>query len=147
LRRRAFTLLEVTVGSGVLFLMVVMASMATTSYLRAYRHYTSEGAKLRVAAKTLETLCFELRSARSFEAFPKSLRQAPLNFENSGRQKCSLLLRGDQLWLQRDKESIRLGGAWDVQFLAHDGLLDIALPMAAQPALLTALSLRGMRRP
>ena len=133
-------------GSGVLFLMVVMASMVTISYLRAYRHYTSEGAKLRLAAKTLETVCFTLRSARSFETVPPSLRNAPLRFESSARQHCTLQLRGEQLWLTREREEVRLGSASDVQFSAQDSLLQLSLPVAGQPALHTALSLRGISR-
>ncbi len=82
------------VGSGVLLLMVALASMATISYLRGYGHYTREGAKLRVAAKTLEAVCFELRSARALKAVPRSLRLGPLEFENSRRQACSLQLPG-----------------------------------------------------
>ena len=46
MRRRAFTMLEVLVGSGVLLLMVVMASIASIGYLRAYRHYTKQAEKV-----------------------------------------------------------------------------------------------------
>ena len=146
MRRRAFTVLEVLVGSGVLLLMVAMASMATISYLRAYRHYTNEGAKLRLAGKTLEALCFELRSARSFKTIPKSVRRAPLEFEDTQRRQCSLQYRGDQLWIQREPDSRRLGNLVDVNLSAHEGLLEITVPVAGQTPLRTALSLRGIRR-
>jgi len=69
-------MVEVMVGSGVLLLMVALASMATISYLRGYGLYTKEGARLRVAAKTMESLCFELRSARALKAIPKRLQCA-----------------------------------------------------------------------
>lgn len=134
------------VGSGVLLLMVTLASMATISYLRGYGHYTKEGARLRVAAKTLEALCFELRSARAFKTIPKSIRQTPLEFEDTRRRQCSLLFRGEELWIQRESEPRRLGRATDVNLAAHDGLLEITLPVAGQAPLHTALSLRGMRR-
>ena len=54
-------MVEVMVGSGVLLLMVALASMATISYLRGYGHYTKEGARLRAAAKTLEVAAFAPR--------------------------------------------------------------------------------------
>lgn len=139
-------MLEVMVGSGVLLLMVAMASMATISYLRAYRHYTNEGAKLRLSAKVLETLCFELRSARAFKAIPKSVRQAPLEFEDTRKRQCSLQFRGDQLWIQRDPDLIRLGSVVDVNLVAKNGLLEVTVPVTGQTPLQTALSLRGIRR-
>lgn len=146
MRRQAFTLVEVMVGSGVLLLMVALASMATISYLRGYGHYTKEGARLRVAAKTLEALCFELRSARAFKSIPKSVRQAPLKFEDTRRRQCSLQFRGDELWIQREPDSRRLGNLVDVNLSTRDSLLEITVPVAGQTPLHTALSLRGIRR-
>lgn len=146
MKRRAFTMLEVMVGSGVLLLMVAMASMATISYLRAYRHYTTEGARLRLAAKTMETVCFHLRSARALEKIPQSLQAGAFQYENTNRQHCLLQLRGDQIWLQRDQQALRLGAASDLRFRVKDGLLELSLPVAGQANLQTALSLRGLAR-
>ncbi len=134
------------VGSGVLLLMVTLASMATISYLRGYGHYTKEGAKMRLAAKTLEALTFELRSARAFKAIPRSIRQAPLEFEDTRHRECSLQFRGEELWIAREPDSVRLGNAADIQLIAHDGLLEIVVPVPGQGPLQTALSLRGVRR-
>lgn len=61
-------MVEVMVGSGVLLLMVALASMATISYLRGYGLYTKEGARLRVAAKTMESLCFVSFRQRCLES-------------------------------------------------------------------------------
>jgi len=145
-KRAAFTMLEVMVGSGVLLLMVTLASMATISYLRGYGHYTKEGARMRLAAKTLETLTFELRSARAFKAIPRSIRQGPLEFEDTRHRQCSLQFRGEDLWVVREPDSVRLGQVADVQLVAHDGLLEIVVPVPGQAPLQTALSLRGVRR-
>ena len=117
------------VGSGVLLLMVTLASMATISYLRGYGHYTKEGAKLRVAAKTLESLCLELRSARAFKVVPKSVRQTPLEFEDTKRRQCSLQFRGDELWIQREPDPVRIGQAADVNLSVREGLLEIRMPV------------------
>ena len=65
MRRRAFTLAETMITSAVLLLMVGMAAMVVTGYLRSYRHYTEQSVRLRLAAKTLEAACFRLRSAES----------------------------------------------------------------------------------
>lgn len=134
------------VGSGVLLVMVALASMATISYLRGYGHYTKEGAKLRLAAKTLESLTLELRSARAFKAIPRSIRQGPLEFEDTRHRQCSLQFRGEDLWVVREPDSVRLGQVADVQLVAHDGLLEIIVPVPGQTPLQTALSLRGVRR-
>lgn len=134
------------VGSGVLLLMVALASMATISYLRGYGHYTKEGARQRLAAKTLESLTFELRSARAFKAIPGSIRQAPMEFEDTRHRRCSLQFRGEELWIAREPDSVRLGIVADVQLTAHDGLLEIVVPVPGQAPLQTALSLRGVRR-
>ncbi len=134
------------VGSGVLLLMVALASMATISYLRGYGHYTKEGAKLRLAAKTLESLTFELRSARAFKPIPRSVRQAPLEFEDAQRRQCSLQFRGDELWIQREPDSVRLGSVADVQLIVQDGQLEVRVPVPGQAPLQTSLSLRGIRR-
>lgn len=139
-------MVEVMVGSGVLLLMVALASMATISYLRGYGHYTKEGAKLRLAAKTLETVCFELRSARSFQTIPKSVRQAPLEFENTRGQQCSLQFHGEELWVVREPDPVRLGSVSDVNLAAHDAILEVTVPVAGQAPLQTALHLRGIRR-
>ena len=133
-------------GSGVLLLMVALASMATISYLRGYGHYTKEGAKLRLAAKTLESLAFELRSARAFKVIPRSIRQAPLEFEDRRRRQCSLQFRGEELWIAREPDPVRLGHVADVNLVAQDGLLEITVPVAGQVPLRTGLSLRGVRR-
>ena len=146
MKRRAFTMVEVMVGSGVLLLMVALASMATISYLRGYGHYTKEGAKLRLAAKTLESLSFELRSARAFKAFSRSIRQAPLEFEDTRRRPCSLQFRGEDLWVMREQDSVRLGSVADVNLAAHQDLLEITVLVAGQAPLCTAVSLRGVRR-
>lgn len=143
-RRRGFTMVEVMVGSGVLLLMVALASMATISYLRGYGHYTRDGAKLRLAAKTLEVICSELRSARSFKTIPASLHQGPLEFENARRQACVLQLRGEQVWVRHNSEELRLGTAADVQFLQQTQLLEVSLPVAGQAPVVTAVSLRGV---
>ncbi len=134
------------VGSGVLLLMVALASVTTISYLRGYSHYTKEGAKLRLAVKTLEAVCFELRSARSFQTIPKSVRQVPLEFENTRGQQCSLQFRGEVLWVVREPDSVRLGSVSDINLTAHDGILAVSVPVAGQAPLQTALSLRGIRR-
>lgn len=139
-------MVEVMVGSGVLLLMVALASMATISYLRGYGHYTREGAKLRLAAKTLEAVCFELRSARSIKAAPKSLRQTPLEFENSRRQTCSLQLRGDRLWVRHNQQEARLGVASDLEFARTGDTLQVSLAVPGQAPVTTALSLRGVGR-
>lgn len=146
LKKRAFTLLEVMVGSGVLLVMVVLASMATISYLRGYAHYTKEGAKLRLAAKTLESLTFELRSARAFKAIPRSIRRASLEFEDTRRRQCSLQFRGEELWVVREPDSVRLGQVADVNLVAEDGLLKISVPVPGQAPVHTAISLRGVAR-
>jgi hypothetical protein len=139
--------MEVMVSSGVLLIMVIMTSMATLSYLRAYRHYTSEGLQLRQTAKTLEVLCFHLRSARSMQApIPASLRQAPLLFEKKTRERCSLQVVNDQLMLTHGKETIKVSMASDVTLNTQDGLLQISIPVAGQSPVQTAVSLRGVRR-
>ena len=139
-------MVEVMVGSGVLLLMVTLASMATISYLRGYGHYTKEGAKLRLAAKTLESLTHELRPARAFKVIPKSIRQAPLEFEDTRRRQCSLQFRGEDLWVQREPESVRLGRVVDVQLAVRGEVLEVSVPVSGQVPLQTALSLRGIRR-
>lgn len=146
MKKRAFTMVEVMVGSGVLLLMVALASMATISYLRGYGHYTKEGAKLRLSAKTLEVVCQELRSARSFKVIPPSIRQAPLEFEDTRRRQCSLQFRGNELWIAREPDSIRLGQVADVNLVAEDGLLKISVPVPGQAPVYTAISLRGVGR-
>ena len=123
-----------------------MASMATISYLRGYGHYTKEGAKLRLAAKTLEVVCLELRSVRSFKAFPPSIRKAPLEFEDTRRRQCSLQFRGEDLWIIRDPDPVRLGNVADVTLAARDGLLEMSVPVSGQAPLCTAISLRGVHR-
>ncbi len=146
MKNRAFTMLEVMVGSGVLLLMVALASMATISYLRGYGHYTKGGAQLRLTAKILEVVCLELRSARSFKAIPSSIRQAPLEFEDTRRRTCSLQFRGEDLWVVREPDSVRLGSVVDVNLAAHQDLLEISVAVAGQAPLCTAISLRGVRR-
>ena len=146
MRPRGFTVVEVMVGSGVLLLMVALASMATISYLRGYGHYTREGAKLRLAAKTLEVVCFELRSARKFKTLPKSLQQGSVEFENSARQACSLQLRAGQLWVRHAQQQTRLGAAADLQFSLQGDLLQISVPVGGQPPLTSAIPLRGVAR-
>lgn len=139
-------MIEVMVGSGVLLLMVALASMATISYLRGYGHYTKEGARMRLAAKTLESLTFELRSARAFKTIPRSIRQSPLEFEDTQRRHCILQMRGDELWIQRVPDSFRLGSVADVQLIVQDGQLEVRVPVPGQAPLQTSLSLRGIRR-
>lgn len=134
------------VASAVLFLMVALASVATISYLRGYRHYTQEGAKLRVASKTLEAVCFELRSAQTLKQIPASLLQGPLQYENSRHEACSLELRDRQIWVQRGKEQARLGEAFDLQLEVQNESLRIQLPVTEQPPLKTSISIRGMAR-
>lgn len=147
MRPRGFTLLEVMVASGVLLVMVTMTSMATISYLRAYRHYTNEGLKLRQTAKTLEALCLQLRSARALQSpLPTSLRQAPLQFEKRNHEGYSLQIVQDRLVVIHDKESVSLGVASDVNFDLQKDLLHISLPVAGQQPVHTAISLRGVRR-
>ena len=139
-------MVEVMVGSGVLLLMVALASMATISYLRGYGHYTKEGTKQRLAAKTLESLTFEFRSVRAFNSIPRSIRQAPLEFEDTRRRTCSLQFRGEDLWVVREPDSVRLGSVVDVNLAAHQDLLEISVAVAGQAPLCTAISLRGVRR-
>lgn len=139
-------MVEVMVGSGVLLLMVALASMATISYLRGYGHYTKEGTKQRLAAKTLESLTFELRSVRAFKSIPRSIRQAPLEFEDTRRRQCSLQFRGEDLWIIRDPDPVRLGNVADVTLAARDGLLEMSVPVSGQAPLCTAISLRGVHR-
>ena len=146
-RNRAFSLLEVMVASGVLLVMVTMTSMATLSYLKAYRHYTSEGLKLRQTAKTLEVLCFHLRSARFLQVpIPASLKQSPLVFEKRNQQRCSLQVLDGQLVLVQDKESIKVGVASDIQLQGKKDLLLVSIVVAGQSPVQTAISLRGVRR-
>ena len=146
-RNRAFSLLEVMVASGVLLVMVTMTSMATLSYLKAYRHYTSEGLKLRQTAKTLEVLCFHLRSARFLQVpIPASLKQSPLVFEKRNQQRCSLQVLDGQLVLVQDKESIKVGAASDIQLQGKKDLLLVSIVVAGQSPVQTAISLRGVRR-
>ena len=147
MKRRAFSLAEIMVGSGVLLIMVAMTSMATIFYLRAYRHYTSEGLKLRQTAKTLEVLCSNLRSARSMQPpIPTSLRQAPLLFEKKTQEHCSLQVANGQLLLLHDKETIKIGMASDVNLAVKDGLLQVSIPVEGAEPVQTAVSLRGVRR-
>jgi hypothetical protein len=139
--------MEIMVSSGVLLVMVIMTLMATLSYLRAYRHYTSQGLQLRQTAKTLEVLCFHLRSARSMQApISASLRQAPLLFEKKTREHCSLQVVNGQLVLTHGKDSVKIGMASDVTLNIKDGLLQISIPVAGQGPVQTAISLRGVRR-
>ncbi|MBT9588850.1 prepilin-type N-terminal cleavage/methylation domain-containing protein [bacterium] len=146
-RNRAFSLLEVMVASGVLLVMVTMTSMATLSYLKAYRHYTGEGLKLRQTAKTLEVLCSHLRSARSLQLpIPASLKQSPLTFEKRNRQQCSLQVLDGQLMLAQDKESIKVGAASDIHLQVEKDLLHVSIVVAGQSPVQTAISLRGVRR-
>jgi prepilin-type N-terminal cleavage/methylation domain-containing protein len=147
-RKRAFTLLEVLVASGVLLVMVTMTSTATISYLKAYRHYTGEGLKLRQTAKTLEVLCFHLRSARVLQVptLCVSLKQSPLVFEKHNRQRCSLQVLDGQLVLVQNKESIKVGTASDIRLQVDKDLLRVSIMGAGQSPVQTAISLRGVRR-
>jgi hypothetical protein len=85
MRRRGTTLLELMVGSGMLFLMVCMTTTAVVYYLHAYQHYTDKGLRVRQAAKVMETLTQHLRSADTFPFLegPCSC-QAPLLFSERG---------------------------------------------------------------
>ena len=52
--RKGYTLIETVVTSGILFLMVGLASMATIFYLRSYRHYTEQSLRVRLSAIILQ---------------------------------------------------------------------------------------------
>ena len=65
--RRAHTLVELMVASGILLAMVFMTSTSVVSYARAYHQYTDKGMHVRQAAKTLEVITQHLRSAQSVQ--------------------------------------------------------------------------------
>jgi hypothetical protein len=152
-RRSAFTLAETVITSGILLLMVAMTSLAIVSYLKSYRHYTQQGMRLRLAAKTLESASFRLRSAESFVIpLPSSLKERPLQFmeRNSGPR--ALALENGKLVLRELdskggvlKASL-VGTADDLLFELRGDRLQLTMPVPNQAIpLTTQVSLRGIR--
>lgn len=154
MRRRAFTLAETMITSAVLLLMIGMAAMVVTGYLRSYRHYTEQSVRLRLAAKTLEAACFRLRSAEFLVLpLPTSLSQKPLRYVERGQGPRSLTLQNGRLVVQElDKDgkvlgSVGLGPALELEPTLTEGFLVLRMRVEGQNMPLeTQLSLRGIRR-
>lgn len=154
MKRRAFTLIETMVTSGVVLLLVALAALAITGYLRSYQHYTEQGLRLRQAAKTLEVACFHLRSAESLTTpLPERLTQQPLRYVERGRGPCALLISEGRLVLQeRDAHdqvtrSVGIGPASELEPVFSNGFLLLRLPVVGQnPPLETQIALRGIHR-
>lgn len=155
-RARGYTLLETAVTSGVLFLMVALASMAVWFYLRSYRHYTNQSLQVRLSAKTVEVACYRLRSARQLLLpVPASLRGGDsLRFVDSDGTTCALKWERDLLWLQhldpqgRVQKVQKIGPVQDLQLrLQGDFLVLRAQIEGVSLPLETQLSLRGIARP
>lgn len=145
MRQRAFTLLEVTIVSGILLVMVAMTSLALVSYLKTYRHYSEHGLRLRLALKTLETACLQLRSAESIVLpIPPSLRDTPLVFEGRGRGRLSLKLLEEKLVLEGSDHKQILGPAHDFRLQLRSGFLEVRLFADETTLLQTQISLRGI---
>lgn len=133
--------------------MVAMTSLAIVSYLKSYRHYTQQGMRLRLAAKTLESASFRLRSAESLVLpLPASLKQHTLQFveRNSGPR--ALALENGKLWLRElDPKgdilrSALVGTADDLQVELRGACLILTMPVPDQVVpLTTQVSLRGIR--
>ena len=139
MKNRAFTLVETLITSGVLLLMVGMASMAVVSYLKSYRRYTEQGTVLRMEAKTLESLCFRLRSMRVLHLpVPQDLSRARLRFEETPGQLSEFHIDQGKLWLS----GRALGPACNLQMT----LVGSRLLLKTQH-LQTQISLRGVRQP
>jgi prepilin-type N-terminal cleavage/methylation domain-containing protein len=63
-KKRGMTLPEIMIGSTLLLLLIGITSMAVVSYFRAYRQYTDKGLRIRLTAKSLESLAGRLRAAQ-----------------------------------------------------------------------------------
>lgn len=150
--RKGYTLIETVVTSGILFLMVGLASMATIFYLRSYRHYTAQSVHVRLSAKTLEVACYRLRSARQLLLpIPPSLQADSLRFIDSDGGRCSLKMERGKLWLQSlDPEgkvsgSQSLGSVQDLQPRVQGEFLVLRAPVqGASLPLETQIPLRGI---
>lgn len=154
MKKRAFTLAETMITSGVLLLLVGMAALAVMSYLKSYRHYTEQSLRLRQAAKTLEVACFRLRSAESLVLpMPTSLSEKPLCYVERGQGPRSMLIQQGRLVLQElDKEgkvlkTVGLGPAVEVEPTLQQGFLVLRMRVKGQTIPLeTQISLRGVHR-
>lgn len=144
MRTRAFTLVEVMVVSSILLIMLVMTTMGVMSYMRAYRHYIHESMKLRLASKTLEAVCRELRSARCLDgSVPASLKAGPLRFRDDSGELVALQLVGHSLVVQRGEVQVKLGQALDLEVSSKQRLLELRIPVEGQAPVQTAVMLRG----
>lgn len=150
--RRGFTLVETLITSGVLLLMVGMATLAVVSYLRSFRHYTEQGRHQQAAARTLESACYRLRSARRLcLPLPSNLQQGPLRYlDHQGNPHALIIEQGklvQQDWDLQGQVMGRqvLGSAASVECQAQKGFLMIRVGAegAALP-LETQISLRGI---
>jgi len=153
-KRRGFTLVETAVTSGILLLMVGLASLAITSYVRSYRHYSQQGMRLRLAAKALETVGYRLRSAKILLApIPASLAQNPLQFQTADGALSDLLVQKGKLVCRRRDEQGKvvqtqvLGEIQDLRLRLQDSFLILQAEIPDAQPLETQLSLRGVVLP
>lgn len=134
--------------------MVSLASLAIVGYLRSYRHYTEQGRRMRLAARSLEAVSYRLRSAQSIKLpLPQALSQGPLEYvERSGGPR-QLVLEGGHLRLKeldgrgQPQRTVQIGAAEDLGFELRGALLTLTLPIAQQTIpLRTLVPLRGVAR-
>lgn len=146
-RVRAFTLAEMVVTSSVLLLMVGLASLAIVGYLSSYRRYTDQGMRLRLCAKTLETVGYHLRSAQAlYKPLPDSLKGQALHYRDAYGKDCLLDLSQGKLQVTEGSHRTALGPLEDLEISFQPGFLVLRAPLAGQPVPLeTQLSLRGVK--
>ena len=156
-RRRAHTLLELMVASGILLVMVFMTSTSIVSYSRASHQYTDKGLQVRQAAKTLEVVTQHLRSAQSIKT-PEPVidcSKKPLVFEERAAGLRALwvsqqgILELQELDLDgRKKSFIKLGKVrgLSVQETAQGRRrqLHLTLEFEGGPPMETDISLQGV---
>ena len=105
--QRAMTLAEILISCTLLLVMIGMTSFACVSYLRAYRQYTDKGLRVRLAAKSLEALTFQLRSARVvYQPDRATLEQGSsgLSYADDQGQLWQLQFRNHEIWLEHGQE-------------------------------------------
>ena len=132
------------VVSTILLIMLVMTTLGVMSYMRAYRHYIHESVKLRLASKTLEAVCRELRSCRCLDgSVPASLKTGPLRFRDGSGETVALQLVGNSLLMQRGEAQVKLGQALDLELSFKQRLLELRIPVEGQAPVQTAVLVRG----
>lgn len=150
--KKGYTLIETVVTSGILFLMVGLASMATIFYLRSYRHYTEQSLRVRLSARTLEVACCRLRSARQLMLpIPPSLQADSLRFIDGDGNRCLLKMERGKLCLQtlgpegKVFDTHSLGPVQDLQPRMQGEFLVLQAPIQGTSLPLeTQISLRGI---